>query len=100
MAWDQFCDCLGGDFEVLKTEASDDTKATVEWLINTWNSLDSRVKAVLTVLFGWYGKDALAKIATISLVDDPVFWAAVAGVGLGTFVGMAYDCWDKLEAAA
>lgn len=99
MAWNEFTECLGGDFAILRDEAEQDVEQMIQYLIDAWNSLDDRVKAVLITLFTWYGKDVVTKVIP-AVAGSEEFWAAVAGVGLGVFIAMCVDCWPRLQEPA
>jgi hypothetical protein len=99
MAWNEFTECLGGDFATLRDEAEQDLETMLQYLIDAWNSLDDRVKAVLITLFTWYGKDVVTKVIP-AVAGSEAFWAAVAGVGLGVFIAMCVDCWPRLQEPA
>jgi hypothetical protein len=102
MAWNEFWDCMGDDYSMLKEQFEEDVQETIKDLIALWKSLDPKVQAVLALLFGWYGKDAFTRLGKFlpRLAASPYFWAAVAGVGLGAFIALAEDCYPRFEEPA
>jgi hypothetical protein len=91
---------MSQDFQILEQGAAEEAAECVRGLIDAWKRLDPRVQIAVAWAFATFGKDAIKWIVTNvgrPVATSPYFWAAVAGLGLGTFIAMAQDCQHALD---